>query len=222
MSYLATGMMHQIQSFSLFLRKITSCLVLAENQFSQLFFFKQSDSVKRVTWKAILKYFFPVFFYAVWLAWLTFQSSKSNVTDCSLLPSFHSCIVLGPQTQTPHKSRRKMDSFPFAPPFKKYQFCTVPLSGMSQNTSVRPYIIFQRQLQYFNVRYYRERIRSSVQPEHSSNLATKRSRATRVGSSLRDVLDSEILSQVSAKNLKYQKRLHMFIFPKMTATKTRK
>lgn len=28
MSYLAKGMMHQIESFSLFLRKITSCLVL--------------------------------------------------------------------------------------------------------------------------------------------------------------------------------------------------
>lgn len=38
MSYFAKGMMHQIQSFSLFLRKITSHLVLAENQFSQRMF----------------------------------------------------------------------------------------------------------------------------------------------------------------------------------------
>lgn len=44
----------------------------------------------------------------------------------------------------------------------------------------------------------------------------------RVGSSLRDVLDSEIPSQVSAKNFKYQKRLHMLVFLKTTATKTRK
>lgn len=48
MSYLAKGMMHQIQSFSLFLRKITSCLVLAENQFLQQLFFKQFDSIKQV------------------------------------------------------------------------------------------------------------------------------------------------------------------------------
>lgn len=41
MSYLAKGITHQIQSFSLFLRKITSCVVLAENQFlQQPFFFK--------------------------------------------------------------------------------------------------------------------------------------------------------------------------------------
>lgn len=40
MSYLAKGMMHQIQSFLLFLRKITTDLVLAENRFSQHLFFQ--------------------------------------------------------------------------------------------------------------------------------------------------------------------------------------
>lgn len=59
-----------------------------------------------------------------------------------------------------------------------------------------------------------------MQPEHSSNLATKLLRAMRVGSSLRDVLDSETPSQVSAKNFQYQKRLHVCIVL-TTATQTR-
>lgn len=42
-----------------------------------------------------------------------------------------------------------------------------------------------RQLSYFNVHYYRKRTGSSVQPEHSSNLATELPRAMGVGSSLR-------------------------------------
>lgn len=224
MSYLAKGMMHQIQIFSLFLRKITSCLVLAENQFSQQLFFWTVWFYKASHLKSKSEILLSSIFYAICLAWLLFQSSESNLTDCSLLPSFHSCIVLGPQTQKLHKTRRKMASFPFAPPFKKCQFCSSSQWYELKHIcyTLHNLTLFQSQLHYFNVHYYRKSIRSSVQPEHSSNLATKLSRAMRVGSSLRDVLDSEIPSQVSAKNFKYQKRLHTLIFLKMTATKTRK
>jgi len=105
--------------------------MLAENQFLQQRFFLnsltlQSKSFDKQVWNTSFQYF-----YALWLARLTFQSSESNPTDCSSLPSFHSCTVLGPQTENPHRSWRRTASFPFAPPFKKYQFCTVPLSGMS-------------------------------------------------------------------------------------------
>lgn len=164
-------------------------------------------------------------FYAIWLAWLTFQSSESNLTDRSLLPSFHSCIVLGPQTQKPHQSRRKAASFPFAPPFKKCQFCTVPLSGMSQKTFVRPYITSLSFRDSYIISMYittRKRIRSSVQPEHSSNLATTLSRAMRVGSSVRDVLDSEIPLPSKCKELLSTRKGYTFAFLKTTATKTRK
>lgn len=206
-------MMHQIQRFSLSLRKSQFTLSV---RWKPVF----APTIVWTVWfyKASLKYFFPVC--------LSLTVSMINVSKLwvqpapSLLPFFHSSWA------TSTKPARVYDtaSLPFAPPGKKCQFHTAPLSTMSYNAfyqALHNLTLFKRQLHYFNVHHYTKRIRSSVQPEHSSNLATKLLRATRVGSSLRDVLDSETPSQVSAKNFKYQKRLHIFIVL-TTATQPRR
>lgn len=182
MSYLAKGMMHQIQSFSLFLRKITSHLVLAENQFSQHLFF-QAWFYKAVIWTASLKYFFPVIlmlyglhdqhFKALNLTWLL-TATFFSFLHCAwtTAPNPHN---LGEGWPASHLLYFRNVSFA---QFLLVVWAKTHVLGLTEPFSLR-------QLSYFNIHYYRKRTGSSVQPEHSSNLATELPRAMGVGSSLR-------------------------------------
>lgn len=121
-------MMHQIQRFSLSLRKSQFTLSV---RWKPVF----APTIVWTVWfyKASLKYFFPVC--------LSLTVSMINVSKLwvqpapSLLPFFHSSWA------TSTKPARVYDtaSLPFAPPGKKCQFHTAPLSTMSYNAFIRPY-----------------------------------------------------------------------------------
>lgn len=182
MSYLAKGMMHQIQSFSLFVRKMTSHLVLAENQFSQ-HLFSQAWFYKLSNFNSKSEIFLSSYSYAIQFAWSTFQSSESNLTaHCYLL--FIPALCLDHNTK-PTQSRRRWPAshLLYFRNVSFAQFLLVVWAKTHVLGHTEPFSL--RQLSYFNVHYYRKRTGSSVQPEHSSNLATELPRAMGVGSSLR-------------------------------------
>lgn len=136
MSYLAKGMMHQIQSFALFLRKITSYLVLAENQFSHHLFF-QAWFYKASNLNSKSEIFLSSYFYATGFAWSTFQSSESNLTThCYLL--FIPALCLDHKHQT-HKNLGERWPASHLLHFRNVSFAQFLLVVWA-NTCVRPYI----------------------------------------------------------------------------------